>query len=145
MSTSSEIFDYLSNDAYARSLGAEVRIPEPGTSVVRLTVRDDMANFHGITHGGLVFTLGDIALGLASNSHGQVALALNVNVTFLKATRAGDQLRAVAREVDASGPTATYEIEVTDESDGSTVARMQGLVYRKRERFAGGDQREGST
>jgi len=35
-----------------------------------------MVIFHGNTHGGVIFSLGDMAFGAASNSHGQTAVAL---------------------------------------------------------------------
>ena len=49
---------HIQNDAFARFLGADVIIVAPGHSRVSLTVTDQMTNFHGITHGGLVFALG---------------------------------------------------------------------------------------
>ena len=49
---------HILNDAFACFLGAEVTVVAPGHSRVSLTVTDQMTNFHGITHGGLVFALG---------------------------------------------------------------------------------------
>jgi len=45
---------------------------------VTLTITDDMVNFHGLTHGGVIFAIGDMAFAAASNSNGQMAAALNV-------------------------------------------------------------------
>ena len=59
---------HIQNDAFARFLGADVKIVAPGHSRVSLTVTEQMTNFHGITHGGLVFALGDLAFAAASNS-----------------------------------------------------------------------------
>jgi acyl-CoA thioesterase len=129
------IRSYIAKDAFADFLGAEVQIPEPGRSRVTLTVTADMVNFHGITHGGLIFTLGDMAFAAAGNSHGQTAVALNVNIAFLKASGVGDRLVAEAMEVNAAGPTALYEIKVFNESTGDLIASSQDLVYRKKEWF----------
>lgn len=126
---------HIEKDAFARYLGALVEIPAPGCSRVTLTVTEDMVNFHGITHGGLIFTLGDIAFAAAGNSHGQSAVALNVNICFLKASKVGDRLVAEAREVNAGGRTALYEIKVYNEQTGDILARSQDLVYRKKEWF----------
>ena len=130
-----DIRRYIAKDAFARYLGAKVEIPETGRSRVTLTVTKDMVNFHGMTHGGLLFTLGDIAFAAAGNSHGQTAVALNVNITFLKASGVGDRLVAEAREVNAGGRTALYEIKVYNESTGDLLASSQDLVYRKKEWF----------
>ena len=56
---------HIQNDAFARLLGAEVNIVAPGHSRVSLTVTDQMTNFHGITHGGVIFALGDMAFAAA--------------------------------------------------------------------------------
>ncbi len=129
------INDYIQQDPYARSFGASVEILEPGHSRVTLTVSDDMVNFHGVTHGGAIFSLGDMAFAAASNSRGQSAVALNVAINFLKATKAGDTLIAEAEEQHASGPVALYDISVRDAATGELVAKSENLVYRKKEWF----------
>ncbi|MCB2145113.1 MAG: hotdog fold thioesterase [Deltaproteobacteria bacterium] len=126
---------HIQNDAFARFLGAEVTIVAPGHSRVSLTVTAQMTNFHGITHGGLVFALGDLAFAAASNSRGQVAVALNVNICFLNPSRVGDRLVAEAKECHLGGRTGLYEITVVDEKTGTPIARSQDLVYRKKAWF----------
>lgn len=130
-----KINDHIQRDPFARFLGAGVEILKPGHSRVTLTVTDDMVNFHGSTHGGVIFALGDMAFAAASNSHGQTAVALNVGINFLKATQAGDRLIAEAVEQTASGPIALYDITVMDARTGELVAKSQDLVYRKKEWF----------
>lgn len=126
---------YIQQDPFAAYLGAEVEILEPGHSRVSLTVTEHMANFHGMTHGGVIFALGDIAFAAASNSHGEVRVALTVNIHFLKATQPGTRLVAEAKEQQAGGRTALYEISVRDADTGELVAQSQDLVYRKRDWF----------
>jgi acyl-CoA thioesterase len=130
-----EIENHLRNDAFARWLGATIETIEPGFSRVSLVVSESMLNFHGMTHGGLVFALGDIAFAAASNSHGQTALALNVAVNFVRATGVGDHLVAEAREVHLGGATALYDIVVSERNSGQLVAKSQATVYRKRQSF----------
>ncbi len=137
MSTEREekILDYIRQDPFAKRLGARVEIIAPGHSRVTLTVTDDMVNFHGITHGGVIFALGDMAFAAAGNSRGQTSVALNVAINFLKATRPGDRLVAEAREQHSAGPTALYDITIRDERTGALVAKSEDLVYRKKEWF----------
>ena len=130
-----KINDYIQQDPFARSLGAKVEIVKPGHSRVTLTIRDDMVNFHGITHGGVIFSLGDMAFAAAGNSHGQTAVALNVGINFLKATKSGDRLVAEAIEQSQSGPMALYDITIKDDRTGELIAKSQDLVYRKKEWF----------
>lgn len=128
-----DIVIHIRKDAYANWLGATIEEIDRGYSRVSLKVTGPMLNFHGMTHGGIVFSLGDIAFAAASNSHGQTAVALNVNVSFLRATGVGDHLIAEAREVNLGGATALYDIVVTEENSHQLVAKIQAMVYRKRE------------
>lgn len=130
-----KINDYIQHDPFAQFLGANVEVLRPGHSRVTLTINDDMINFHGITHGGVVFSLGDMAFAAASNSYGQTAVALNVGINFLKATKSGDRLIAEAIEQSQSGPMVLYDISIKNDRTGEIVAKSQDLVYRKKEWF----------
>jgi acyl-CoA thioesterase len=134
------INEFIQKDPFARHLGATIEIIEPGHSRVSLTISDEMTNFHGTTHGGVIFALSDMAFAAASNSHGQTAVALNVGINFLKASKPGDRLVAEAREEFVGGRTALYSITVCDEQTGELVAKSQDLVYRKNEWFVAKEQ-----
>jgi acyl-CoA thioesterase len=126
---------HIIKDPFARKLGARFEAIRPGYSRVVLKVADDMINFHGMTHGGLIFALADMAFAAASNSYGQTAVALNGNITFLKASRPGDTLVAEAREIQGGGRTAVYDIQVRELASGAVLACKQATVYRRKEWF----------
>lgn len=126
---------HILKDPFVRKLGARFEVIRSGYSRVTLTVADDMVNFHGLTHGGLIFALADMAFAAAGNSHGQKAVALNANITFLKPSRPGDRLVAEARELQAGGRTAVYEITVREAGSETLLACKQATVYRKKEWF----------
>ena len=126
---------YIQNDPFARSLGASVEILAPGHSRASLTVTEEMTNFHGITHGGVIFALGDMAFAAAGNSCGRVAVAMSVSICFLKASKAGDHLVAEAREMQPGGKTALFGVTVTESHSGAIIAQSQDLLFRKRDWF----------
>ena len=138
------INQHIQNDAFARLLNAQVQIVKPGHSRVSLTVTEQMTNFHGMTHGAVVFALGDMAFAAAGNSRGQVAVALNVSICFLNPSKVGDRLVAEARECHLGGRTGLYEITVVEETTGTLIARSQDLVYRKKEWFVAPQARSSS-
>lgn len=129
------IAEYIRQDPLAAKLGACFEEIRPGYSRVALTVTPDMVNFHGITHGGLVFALADMAFAAAGNSHGQIAVALNVDIAFLKAAMPGDRLVAEAQETQDGGRTALYAISVREAGRGDLIASLQALVYRRKQWF----------
>ena len=129
------INDHIQKDAFAAHLGAKVEIIKPGHSRVFLKVQDHHTNFHGTTHGGIIFAISDMAFAAACNSHGRVAVALNVNICFLKPTYPGDHLKAEAREDYQGGRTALYTIEIYNEKTRELVAKSQDQAYIKKDWF----------
>lgn len=130
-----KINEYIQGDQFARFLGATVEVLKPGHSRVTLTITADMVNFHGTTHGGVIFALGDMAFAAAGNSYGQTAVALNVGINFLRASKPGDRLVAEAIEQTTEGPMALYDISIRDTRTGDLVAKSHDLAYRKKEWF----------
>lgn len=130
-----QILQHIEQDAFANWLGATIEELRAGYSRVSLTVGPTMTNFHGTTHGGVVFGLADAAFAAASNSRGQTAVALNMTISYLQATHMGDQLVAEAQEQHQGGPIALYDIVVMRQPSGEPVAKLQAMVYRKKEWF----------
>jgi acyl-CoA thioesterase len=130
-----DIRRYIERDPFARQLGVTIDALEAGYCRASLTITDGMTNFHGMTHGGVVFTLADVALAAASNSRGQFSVALQLDITFLTATRAGERLVAEAREQEANGPIVSYVVTVRQDGASDAIARAQAVAYRKKEWF----------
>lgn len=125
------INDHIQKDAFARFLGAKVEIINPGHSRVSLIINDHMTNFHGTTHGGIIFSISDMAFAAACNSHGKVAVALNVSICFLKPSYPGDHLIAEAKEVHNGKRISLYRIKIYNENTGELIAESQDQAYRK--------------
>ena len=88
-----------------------------------------MDNIYQRAHGGAVYALIDEAFETVSQTDGTIAVALNVNVTYIASPKPGTQLRAEARAVSRTRKTAGYDIRVTD-GEGELVATCQALAYR---------------
>jgi acyl-CoA thioesterase len=114
------------NDHAAQAAGATIVESGPGQATVRLTVRRDMVNGHGIAHGGYLFMLADIAFGYACNGYGPAAVARSGHIEFLAPAREGDELEAVATERTRSGRSGIYDVSVLRPADGTLVAEFRG-------------------
>ena len=79
----------LQNDRFAARNDIELLEVGPGFARAKMTVHPHHWNGVGTVQGGAIFTLADFAFAAASNSHGTVAVAVNVNISFLKAGREG--------------------------------------------------------
>ena len=124
------IFRQVEKEPFAQKFGLKLIDLDEGFSRVEMTFTPDMENIFGRAHGGALFALIDEAFETASNSHGTVAVALNLNITYLSSPSPGSKLTAEAREFSRTRKTANYEIKVFDDRGNLTVA-CQALVYRK--------------
>lgn len=120
---------YFANDRFAALTGVEIVEVRIGYCKARLIIEDKHMNAANVVQGGAIFTLADLAFAVASNSRGQLALAINANISFLKAASTGI-LYAVATEVKEPGRLGAYDVMVTD-NEGDIIARFNGMVYRK--------------
>ncbi|MCC6474338.1 MAG: hotdog fold thioesterase [Burkholderiales bacterium] len=118
----------LARDPFPNTLG--IRCIDAGTdrAVVQLEVGPGHLNSHGSCHGGLIFALGDTAFGLASNSHGPVAVGIDVHIAYHAAARLGDLLIATATQVHRNRRLCTYRIEISAAGRG-LVASFTGTAY----------------
>ncbi|MBW9094486.1 hydroxyphenylacetyl-CoA thioesterase PaaI [Microbacterium jejuense] len=121
----------LRRDRASAALGMVVERDEPGEAVVSMRVHDDMTNGFAITHGGMVFALADTAFAMACNEDDSVTVAAGADISFLKATHAGQTLTAHARRRSVSGRTGLYDVTVTDET-GDVVAEFRGRSFTTR-------------
>ncbi|HKI98674.1 MAG TPA: hydroxyphenylacetyl-CoA thioesterase PaaI [bacterium] len=115
-------------DRVAVGLGAELASADPERVMLRLRVTEAHLNFYGYCHGGVIFTLADSAFGLACNAHGEVAVALDVHLTFSTAVRVGETLTATATELTRTRRTGTYRIEVRNDA-GALVSHFMGTAH----------------
>jgi len=125
-----KIKEFFKGDRFAASCGIELLEVSQGSATARMKIEQNHLNGVGTVQGGAIFTLADLAFAAASNSYGTVAVAINANISFLKAVSEGI-LTARAEEVSLNPKIATYTIKVTDEK-AETVAIFQGMVYRKK-------------
>jgi acyl-CoA thioesterase len=119
----------VETEPFARALNMELVDLARGHSVVHMTYEPDkMNNIYGRAHGGALFALIDEAFETAGQTNGTVAVALNVNVTYVSSPKPGLQLRAEANRVSQTRKTASYDIKVTDEN-GDLIALCQDLAF----------------
>jgi len=124
------IFRQVEKEPFALKFGLKLVDLDEGYSKVEMNFTPDMENIHGMAHGGALFAVIDEAFETASNSHGTVAVALNMNITYISSPSRGCKLIAEAREFSRTNKTASYDIKVFDDRD-HLIASCQALVYRK--------------
>jgi len=122
--------DMWADDRASRALGMEIVEVGPGRATLRMFVREDMVNGHGIGHGGLTFTLADSAFAFACNSYGRTTVAAAAEIRFRRPTRLGDELVADAVERSRDGRDGVYDVTVRagDETVAIFVGRSREIA-----------------
>ncbi|MGL5272912.1 MAG: PaaI family thioesterase [Phocaeicola sp.] len=124
--------EFFKNDNFATLTGIELLETTKGYSRAKLVIEEKHLNAGGRTQGGAVFTLADLALAAAANSHGRIAFSLSSSITYLRASNVGDTLIAEARERYIGRTTGCYQIDVTNQH-GKLVATFESSIFRMEE------------
>ena len=124
---------FSENDQFARYNGIEILEAGEGYAKAQLKIEEHHLNSVRVVHGGAIFTLADLVFAVAANSYGNVALAINANIHFIRGAKGGT-IFAEAREVANHPKLATYSVRVTDE-EGSLLASFEGMVYKKKDQL----------
>ena len=119
-------------DAFSQWLGIEIMEIGVGTCTISMTVRPEMVNGYGVAHGGITFSFADSAFAFASNSHGRKAVSIETSISHTRPVQVGDQLTAIATELNLGNTIGIYQVVVKNQDD-KTVALFKGNVFRSGE------------
>lgn len=122
--------EFFKNDLFAENAGVVLLEVRKGYSKAKLEIMPEHLNAGARTQGGAIFTLADLALAAAANSHGTLAFSLSSTITFLRASGPGNTLYAEARERYIGRTTGYYQIDVTNQ-EGKLIATFESSVFRK--------------
>ena len=126
------------SDPLLEQLGAELVEWGPGVAVVRAAIQRAHTNFLGGGHGGIIFSLGDVAMSFASNGYGRQAVATQIDISYHRAVQAGDLVVATAPEVSRTRRFAHHRVELTVAE--RLIASATGTTYRTDDWHFGADQ-----
>jgi acyl-CoA thioesterase len=118
----------LQREPWARALGVEYLDLGPSRCRVALTLRPSMLNHQGTPHGGVIFSLADVAFGAACNARGGTWVALSMTIGYLTAAPAGARLVALARERRRGRRAGFYDVTVS--AGGRTIAVVHCVAHR---------------
>jgi uncharacterized protein (TIGR00369 family) len=108
----------LNSVPFARLLGLQVELVEPGRAVMSLPIRDELKQNHGVVHGGAIASLIDSAMAfaiipvLAENEH---TTTVDLTIHYLRPLTEG-KATATARVVRAGRRVIAVSAEVVDQN-----------------------------
>lgn len=93
----------FAEDSASQGIGLKITTLEQGRCEGEFLVRQEMCNGHGTCQGGFLFTFADSLFAGACNSHGEIAVAAQVNIHFIAPVLKGSRVRGVAVEKQRYG------------------------------------------
>jgi acyl-CoA thioesterase len=119
----------VKRETFAQALKMELVELDEGHSMVEMIYDPkNMGNMYGRAHGGALFGLIDEAFETAGQTKGTIAVALNVNITYVTSPKPGSRLRAEANRISETKKTESYDIKITDQ-DGNLITTCKALAY----------------
>jgi len=106
---------------FSGAAGFRIVAIQPGSAEVSLPRRDDLLQFFGHFHGGVITALADQAAGIAVTSvlpKGRIAVSVEIKVNFL-APAGGSELVARAKALKMSGSIGVATVEVFSKDGAS--------------------------
>ncbi|MBO9632259.1 MAG: hotdog fold thioesterase [Chitinophagaceae bacterium] len=119
----------LKNDPFSLWLGITILDVKEGYCKLQMTLRPEMMNGFGITHGGVAFSFADSALAFSCNNRNNLSVAQDNSINFLKSSKAGDVLIAESKEVHNGKSTGLYLITIHNQN-GDQIALFKGTCFR---------------
>lgn len=99
----------------------------PGWAEMSVQTGDEHGNPMGLTHGGLISTLADSAMGNAVRTTGRKGVTVNYDISFLSSAPVGKEIVGHGR-VDRAGSKIVFtSVEVV--CDNKVIATCQGTFY----------------
>lgn len=117
-------------DRFSKDLQIVFEEIEAGRAVAVMSLKEEMVNPIGSIHGGVLFSLCDIAAGVAATEHGAFVTTLDSNIQFLAPAMLdkNKKLTVTATSVKAGKTIHVVRADVTDEN-GRMICTSQFTFY----------------
>ena len=109
---------------FPKSAGMRLVSIEPGKVTMALAKRDDLCQFFGHFHGGVITALADHAAGACATSSmpdGKIAVTVEIKINFL-APADGEEIIARAETIQAGSSIGVVKVEVVSLKAGAERA-----------------------
>ena len=115
------------HDIFSVNIGTKLVELRKGYAKVELTINENSMNYMGTMHGGLLYTMADIAAGTAIVSSGKQGVTLSANTEYIKAAFSGKVIAEC--KVTTYGKTINRcEVEVHGE-DGTIYSKSHITMF----------------
>ena len=104
-----------------------VEVQNGQKAILKVALVEETLNPYKFAHGGLIFSLGDTAMGVVARSTGKKAVTLNCSIHYLRPT-VGNELTAIAEMIKDGKKTCYLRCNFYDD-DNKLTATMDGNYF----------------
>lgn len=109
-------------NAFGKHLSIAVEELRPGYARTGKTVTAEDLNPLRVAHGGVYYTMADIAAGNAMAAHGYAAVTVNASFSYFRSAVEGDRLTAEATEIKSGKTICVFDVQVRDQTGALLAA-----------------------
>ncbi|WP_029688578.1 PaaI family thioesterase [Thermoanaerobacter sp. A7A] len=119
-----ELLKINRNTNFHQLIGVHVAELGKGYAVTKIEIEEKHLNPLGIAHGGVLFSLMDITMGMAARTVGKQVVTLEMNINYVSPANLVDKVKAIGKIVHAGNKTTVAVCEAyTEEGRLLAVAR----------------------
>ena len=119
-------------DNYSKSLGIVLDTLTDDTIQMHVQLREDMLNMYNRPHGGIIYSLADVAFSVLGNNKNNISVGLECSITYHASPDPGTVVVVEGKILSNSRRTAAFLFDVFTEKEGMRilVATMKSVSYR---------------
>lgn len=122
------IKEHFKDVPYFQHMGVSVLETSYGEAVIEMPSSPAYANTYGITHGGIVAALVDMAAGVAARTTKRKVLTIEMSASYFQKISLADKLTAHAKISHEGGRILHVETRIKKD-DGSLAAQGKVILY----------------
>jgi len=107
---------YNKNNHFMAKNNIRIIALKKGYSEVELEIDEGSLNINGTLHGGVIFTIADVAAGSAARTNGISCVTLSSHMNFIKTTKSG-KAKALATQIHKGRTTGVYQVDIFDDQN----------------------------
>lgn len=123
------IKEHFSNNVpFIKFMDIKVEKTAKGYAKISMPVDERHGNTYGVTHGGIVAAIVDLAGGIALRTLKVKIVTIETSTTYFKPTKLGQRIYATANYLNGGKKVLHATVEITDEQ-GEVIAGGRGIYY----------------
>jgi len=99
----------------------------PGYAKFSMKLKPEYRNFNGLTFGGIIMSIADMAFAYCVNSVNRPSVAINFDTQFVAAPKPNDELIAEGKVIKTGRRLSIAEMTVTNRT-GKLIAKATGTT-----------------